>query len=78
MPKPRNNWWVMRRHERAGAQHIQTKRVKTYAEAIGVVKLWYRRHGIGYGIQVKFMIEEIGELAPVRDFYLINRESEIK
>lgn len=78
MPKKPNLWWVCRRHYWGGENKYQIKKVKTYDEAVYLAKQWYKRHGVGYGIQIEYMIPEIGELVRVRDYYLINSENDIK
>lgn len=73
-----NLWWVTRRHYQNGEPKTQIKKVKTYKDAVEVAKDWYRRHGVGYGIRIRYMIDEIGQLVDVRDYYLINSEADIK
>lgn len=73
-----NPWWVCRRCQRGDKMDIQVKQVNSYDEAVSVAKKWYKRYRIGYGIAIKYMIDEIGELAEVRFYHLVNSEEDIK
>lgn len=71
-------WFVYRRHYWGGEHRIQSKAVKSYADAVAVAKVWYKRHGVGYGIQILYQVPEIGVRVRVRDYYLINSVEDIK
>jgi len=72
MGRKPNLWWVSRRHYQAGQMYIQIKKTPTYKDAVSIARKWYNIHGVGYGIEIKYLIPEIGELVRVRDYYLIN------
>ena len=58
--------------------HIQTKCCATYDDAVEVAKLWYKRHTVGYGINISYFVPEINEYIQVRNYYLINGVGDIK
>jgi len=71
-------WWITRRHQnRELRMDTQIKTVSTYKEAVSVAQQWYKRHGTEYGIQIHFMVPEIGELVRVRDYYFLNSVEDI-
>jgi hypothetical protein len=64
-------WWITRRHDRRNKIEIKIKTASTYEKAVGIARKMYEKHGIEYGIQIHYMVPEIGELIQVRDYYLV-------